>query len=302
MQHSVLSDRPHVQTGFAGAPGPEGDALDGPHRLRAEILSHGSIPGAPAILAEILALLDEERDIQDVAEVIELEPGLTAKLLRTANSPFFGQSRNVTSIQRAIVVLGTSLVRNVSIGFAVWDTISGGLPSEQVEALWSHAVTVAIAARHMAIAIRSCDPDEAFTAGLLHDCGQLVLARARGEVYRDVRERVASGASAHLAERAAIGVDHAAVGSWLLEAWNLPAPLVAAVREHHSAEPGPGLPALIAVTSALARIEEIEEDRLDGREHATRAAAANCGISADLWADAASAVLTEDTLRHLARA
>src|SRR5581483_3093422 len=121
--------------------------VDPLERLRAEIIGHGTVPGAPLVLTEVVRLIDEDCDIHELAAVLQVEPGLTAKLLRAANSAFFGQQRGVASIQRAILVLGTSLVRSVSIGFAVWDTIAGGLPRPQVDALWQHAVAVAIATR-----------------------------------------------------------------------------------------------------------------------------------------------------------
>lgn len=230
---------------------------DSLQQFRAEVIARKNLPTIPPVLAGIVALIDSDTaGARRLVELIERDQALTAKLLRLANSAFFGQSRRVSTVPRAILLLGFSTVRNLALGVKVWEALAGDVARRRLEELWAHAITVAVCAKAMAGRMRACDPDEAFTAGLLHDVGRLVIAVRFRDLYWDT---VGGGTEAEVAgaepiaalERGTFGVDHAEVGGWLLEAWSLPPTIVEAVRQHHEAEPRAGLPRVLALTNRL---------------------------------------------------
>src|SRR5262249_4121373 len=153
-------------------------------QFRAEVIGRKNLPTIPTVLAQILRLVDREgASGRELVEVIEHDQALTGKMLRLANSAFFGQNRRVATIPRAVVLLGFSTVRNLALGVKVWDALSSGISRVRLEQLWSHAASVAVATKELCVRLRAADPDEAFTAGLLHDIGRLVLAMRFREQY-----------------------------------------------------------------------------------------------------------------------
>jgi putative nucleotidyltransferase with HDIG domain len=221
-------------------------------QFRAEVIARKNLPTIPPVLAGIVALIDSDTaGARRLVELIERDQSLTAKLLRLANSAFFGQSRRVSTVPRAILLLGFSTVRNLALGVKVWEALGGDVTRRRLEELWAHAVTVAVCAKAMAGRLRACDPDEAFTAGLLHDVGRLVIAVRFRDMYWDTVGGASEAEAVEARERETFGVDHAEVGGWLLEAWALPPIIVEAVRQHHDDEPRAGLPRVLAMTNRL---------------------------------------------------
>src|SRR5262245_16720514 len=221
-------------------------------QFRAEVMARKNLPTIPTVLAKILQLVDAETASgKELIAVIERDQALTGKLLRLANSAFFGQTRRVATIPRAVVLLGFSTVRNLALSVKVWETLGAGVARSRLEELWEHSVAVAIATKALATRLRAGDPDEAFTAGLLHDVGRLLLAmRFRDEYWRAVGSAGEADAVARL-EAEQLGVDHAEVGGWILEAWRLPPALVELVVHHHAEAPRPGPGGLLAMADRL---------------------------------------------------
>lgn len=269
-------------------PGTDGDEARVLQRLRAEIIGHGTVPSAPTVLFEILRVLeDDEGDLHRLFATIERDPGLTGRILRTANGAFFGQSRTVATVQHAVTVLGVAMVRGLAVSAAVFQSVGHDLPPAAVDAVWRHSLATGVAGRLLAGKTRLADRDDAFTAGLLHDAGRLVLWRRFPDFYRGC-----AGAPDDVAERATLGVDHATAGGWLFDAWKLPEALTAAVARHHAAEPGAGLASVVAVANLVVHDPEASvlgaaDD--DPRGATARAVAAACGLSAEGWADLAAA-------------
>src|SRR5207248_5443939 len=136
------------------------------------LMARKNLPTIPTVLARILQLADAENTSgKELIAVVEHDQALTGKMLRLANSAFFGQSRRVAAIPRAVVLLGFTTVRNLALGVKVWDVLGAGIARSRVDELWTHAVAVALATRSLAVRLRTGDPDEGFTAGLLHDVG-----------------------------------------------------------------------------------------------------------------------------------
>jgi putative nucleotidyltransferase with HDIG domain len=255
-------------------------------QFRADVIARKSLPTIPPVLTGIIALIDDDRaGAKKLVELIERDQALTARLLRLANSAFFGQARKVSTIPRAVLLLGFSTVRNLALGVKVWDTLGSGVSRRELEQLWTHAVEVAIIARVIARQQRQVNPDEAFTTGLLHDVGQLVLALRFKDLYWETVRKSTSTEHLPGIEQSNLGVDHAEVGSWLLEAWNLPALMVEAVRRHHD-EARTGLAGTVAAASRLAHHADLHAPQI-GDEAADLLAAV--GLDRDTW----DAIVTE---------
>jgi putative nucleotidyltransferase with HDIG domain len=194
------------------------------------------IPSLPAAVQRLCALLnDSDSDMKDVSRVISTDPALTAKLLKLANSSFYGLTRKVGTISQAVVVLGFSGVRNLALGVSLFEFRSDPhrkLPLD-LEAFWRHSLAVATTARLLAPHVRLQDLEEAFVSGLLHDIGKIVLMEHFQETYAEVLKASGEGTRLFAAERAAFGIDHAEVGRRLCEHWKIPLSLTRAIAEHY---------------------------------------------------------------------
>src|SRR5881397_1110757 len=127
-------------------------------QFRADVVTRKNLPTLPTVLARILHLAESESASgRELIALIEHDQALTGKMLRLANSAFFGQSRRVSTIPRAVALLGLSTVRNLALGVKVWDTIAHGIPSERLEELWTHAVMVALASKVLAAKLPAGD-------------------------------------------------------------------------------------------------------------------------------------------------
>ena len=265
-----------------------GDAL-ALQRLRADIISHDSVPSAPIVLLEIFRVIDDDGDLHRLFTAIERDGGLTARILRMANSSFFGQSRTVGTVERAVLVLGVAMVRSLAVSAAVFEAVGNGLPAVQVDLIWRHSLATGMAARALAARTGIGDHDEAFTAGLLHETGRMLLARRFPEFYRALPP--AGTMLVEVEERAVLGVDHAIVGGWLFDSWQLPRAIVDAVAQHHASAPSPGLPTSVAAANLLTRYPDgsvLLADATDPHAAAARAAAAACSLTPESWAEVAA--------------
>lgn len=237
-----------------------------------------TLPSAPHVVSRLVSLTDADADTRDLLAAIDRDPALTARILRTANSPFFAQTRNVTSVTRAVVVLGLPMIRNLTLGLTVWDATTSHISPQQARTLWEHSLAVAHAAQHFAARTRICSAPDAFTAGLLHDVGKLVLAKQFPDAYRPLLVQSAMTPLLPEAERAAVGHDHTEIGALLFERWRLPKVLVDAVARHHEPTLAPGLAGLVAAANTLLGCGRDEREQALGR-------AAAAGVTEELWLD-----------------
>jgi putative nucleotidyltransferase with HDIG domain len=257
-------------------------------RFRAEVIGRKNLPTIPTVLARILQLVDQESTSgRDLIEVIEHDQALTAKMLRLANSAFFGQSRKVATIPRAVVLLGFTTVRNLALGVKVWDALGTGVSRAHLEELWQHAVAVALATKALTARLCAGDPDEAFTAGLLHDAGRLAMAMRLHEEYWIGVGGAAESQAIDTIESATFGVDHAEVGAWMLEGWDLPPGIVEAVREHHGAVFQPGVPGLLAIADRLVAWTDLGSGQLRPEAEQLLRTTGERGVTPGLWGDVA---------------
>ncbi len=173
--------------------------------------------------------------IQQIARIISEDQGLTARLLKLANSPLFGFNK-VDSIQRAATLLGTREIRDLALAVTLVANLRKvDLKDEQLlNNHWRHSISCAIVARNIAFYLREPGVERFFVAGMLHNIGRLVLClRQPEEIKSTFRQGMTSHLPLHLIEQQIFGFDHAALGALLLETWNVPATITRMVAWHH---------------------------------------------------------------------
>jgi putative nucleotidyltransferase with HDIG domain len=251
-------------------------------RLRAEIVNARDVPTIPVLLLRILRVVDGERaSAKDLVELMQRDQALAGRVLRLANSSFFACAREVSTLPRAVMLLGFATVKNLALGIKIMETMRAhGGP--EIAALWEHSALVGAAARLIAQRTRAADPEEVFTAGLLHDIGKVVL-RSRFAATYDRVVATAGDTPVVARERDAFGVDHAQAGSWIGESWQLPASIVDAAREHHDAlEPGVPLTAarIVNVANRLVHWTDVDQGILAPEAESILAGAAGLSFAA----------------------
>jgi HD-like signal output (HDOD) protein len=216
------------------------------------------LPVMPAVAARILGFNDDVVSVHEVARVIATDPVLTASLLRVANSAYYGFARRLATVHEAVLLLGFKQVRQVAIGASLMNAWKQppGPGGFDLDLFWGHSLAVAVMAEIGARKFMAGRPEEAFTAGLVHDVGALALLQAMprefGEAL-DISRR--SGISIWDAELELIGFTHAELGGRLVERWNLPTGIVQAVARHHealAAPAGDGLAGVVAFADRVA--------------------------------------------------
>jgi len=192
------------------------------------------IPTLPDVMCHVLAGLEDEASCAgDITEILAADPVITARILRLANSPFFGSRFEIDSIQRAVVTVGFEAVKQLALATAILDSLSArSQPCLNPEDFWMHSLGSAKAAQLLAFSTRRIAmPEPCFTGGLLHNLGKYILALSLQEEYSAVLEASASeGLPLASVERRLLRTDHCEVGGWLAGHWNLPPVIVAAVR------------------------------------------------------------------------
>lgn len=198
------------------------------------------LPTISPVVAEVLRLTSSDMaHAADVATAISRDPALTARVLRLVNSAYFGFSTSVATVYHAVIILGFEAVRSLTVAVAAVDAASHARKEIGVslEDYWYHAAAVASSSRDVARSALPCSWGEAFTAGLLHDIGHLILASCVPQAYREVMAATQGrGRPIAKVEQEILGADHTEIGALVARRWNLPELLVSAIRHHH--DPG----------------------------------------------------------------
>ncbi len=199
-----------------------------------------TLSARPDAMASLMEIIDDPVVGADkLVPIVERDPGLTAGLLKLCNSPAYGYRRVIGSPREALIIVGNLMFARLCFTLSLEPVIHRDLPGYQLDldTLWQHSLATAYGAAFLMVGMGLGEQRErAFTAGLLHDVGKLVLdAELAGD--GDVGEAAAAGDGEKDVtldlERRRTGFDHAEAGGTLLDSWGLPEPVVAAVRWHH---------------------------------------------------------------------
>jgi putative nucleotidyltransferase with HDIG domain len=200
------------------------------------ILSRVSaLRSVPALIVQMTAEMQlPNPSVAKVADIVASDPGMTAKVLQLINSAYFGLRAHVSDPVRAVQLLGLETIKSLVLSAQVYSQF-GTKQIADPGVLWQHSMRTAKIAREVArrIGLGERGVNDAFTAGLLHDVGKLILAEAMPN-YGEVLDQAATeGVETATAERQAFGASHAEVGSYLFGLWGLPYGIVEAIAWHH---------------------------------------------------------------------
>ncbi len=220
--------------------------------------SADDLPAMPTIARDIVRAADDpETSISDIKDLIEQDPAIAAKLLKMANSALYGFPSAINSIAHAISLLGTRTVRNIVLAISLKKSFHRFGLMEQL--LWQHSTLSGPVAAHLAKMPQiGVDPDEAFTAGLLHHIGKTALANSHHDEYEQVIQRVYNEKIGFVeAETDQFGFDHSMLGGAIATHWNLPESLIAVIAGHHTPGALAELPEETARLTALTSVTSV---------------------------------------------
>ncbi len=194
----------------------------------------------PPLCRNLLVYLDDpDVDFKTIRDTVQYDPGLTANVLRLANSVYFGAAHEVNSLQSALVRLGMRRIFELVLTLTISPRLVTALPGYGLEAreLLRHSIWTAVAAQELARLLEMQDADTVFTVGLLHDLGLLLLdpfIEEQKEAFEQIlgRQRI----SFDRAEQEILGMDHAEAGARILTRWQLGSEIADGVMLHHAPE------------------------------------------------------------------
>ena len=197
-----------------------------------DVLSGIYIPPQPGLIGQVESC---GADLEKIGEVISIDPGVSAAVIKVVNSPLFGLSQKIASIPQAVVMLGVERVVNILKTLLLKKSMSHIDTRIDMNLFWKSSLSVANVASSICRQLNLSMTDEAYTLGLFHNCGVPVMA-ARYSNYQDVMEFSYSREDGRISseEFANFGVHHAAAGYRITRVWNLPRVIGLAVKNHHS--------------------------------------------------------------------
>ncbi|KMQ53070.1 metal dependent phosphohydrolase [Chitinispirillum alkaliphilum] len=202
-----------------------------------------NLPTLPQVASHLMRIINDPRTSSaDVAELVSQDLSLSAKILRLANSAFYGIPKSITSINNAIVILGFKVIHTMVLSLTVFDMFPEENRASSAlfnrKAFWAHSLCCGLAAKMLAIKIQNrvlFDPDEAFCAGLLHDIGKVVMEQYLHEDFHTAlqvaqKEKI----PAWKAEQKTLGYTHTDISRLLISGWGLPNEIEMPIIKHHT--------------------------------------------------------------------
>lgn len=190
-----------------------------------------SMPAMPNIMIRALKIIkDEKTGIKELSQVISYDQALSTKVLKLVNSAYYGFPQQITSINKALTLLGMTQAKNIIISQAMKPMMT----SQGGKELWVHSIKCGIACEYLAKKLRTMDPHEAFIVGFLHDIGKVLLNLKNPAMYMKVKYLVSKGADIIDTENMFFGIDHAELGLKLAKEWQLPILITNCIKYHHN--------------------------------------------------------------------
>ena len=198
--------------------------------------SMGELPPSPIVATKLLELLRKpDLKIKELANAVSLDPVISARLMRMANSAFYQQMKQIRTVDRAIIVVGENVLKNLALEYSLRSTHKTyGIMERK---LWENSIGCAVACRMIAERLTDVDKNEAYLAGLQHHIGKVVMINRDKDLYKEVLRIVAAGkGQLRDVERGLFAYSHEVVGAALLDHWNYPKTIVNATLHHHAFE------------------------------------------------------------------
>jgi diguanylate cyclase (GGDEF)-like protein len=195
-----------------------------------------NLPTLPVVALKVIeASKDPDISLHEVSSIISIDPAISAKLLKMANSPMYSQRRSVSNIREALTLLGFNSALTIALSFSLLHSLNNASNHKQNnESYWKRSILSAVIARLLGKQLGVARLEELFLAGLLQDIGILILDCVNDSLYSDKNKNGLKHNERVLAEKQLLGVEHSLVGAWLLKSWGLPERIVNAVMHSHS--------------------------------------------------------------------
>jgi putative nucleotidyltransferase with HDIG domain len=192
-----------------------------------------SLPTIPGIINKLSSLAEDGRvSVEEMARVVASDQVLSAKVLKLVNSPFYGFSGRISTVSKALILLGVNVVKSLAISSSIFEIME-----KNVVGLWEHSLGAAIAANIIAKQLDLPECEEISTAALLHDIGKVIIKIRLEKDYDNVMAVIKEKEIPMIdAERELLNIDHAEIGQFLGKSWLLPEKLIEPIACHHNVE------------------------------------------------------------------
>ncbi len=227
------------------------NGTDTPEKLQQLVQAVRDLPALPEVVVRVMRLAEDPRtDAQSIARVIATDQAMAARVLKLANSAFYGLPRRVSTLSEAVVILGFRTIKNLAIAASTFELLNREVAGYWLQRgeLWRHSLACAIGAQLIARRVRLPVSEEAFVGGLLHDIGKVAINLFVREQFDQIMERALQDRIPFVeAEQAVLGFNHAMAGGLIAEKWNLPPLLVSVIKYHHQPSSAPEKEPMISV-------------------------------------------------------
>jgi HD-like signal output (HDOD) protein len=206
-------------------------------RIQLKLESIRSLTTMPVVAEQVLAAIDNpDMSAAKISALVEQDQSLVARILRVANSPFYGFARKISTVELAIVVLGTNSIKEILYGLSIKKIFKKVQTlGFDIESFWAYSLFCAAGSRVIARKLGYKLAGEAFVAGLMHDIGVLIIVQHFSNDYLKIRHLMEHRHISLIdAEQAVMNTTHTEIGAWLAKKWNLPDKLVLSILNHHT--------------------------------------------------------------------
>lgn len=214
------------------------------------------VPAMPNVIMHALNVIkDPESSMKELARIVSFDQSLSTKVLTLVNSAYYGFPQQITSIARAISLIGMSKAKNIILTVAMRPMLVNHGDKE----LWKHSIMTAVGCEYIAKSLKIMDADEAFVIGFLHDLGKIVLNIKNPQLYERVKETVAMGSNILEVEQVYYGTNHCQMGNLLAKRWQLPLLINNVIKYHHS----PNLSSIPVACSLVYLVDSLVKEEFD---------------------------------------
>jgi len=255
------------------------------------LLGDYELQSFPAAVMEALGMLrDPHSEVKDIADQIQMDPGMNIKILRLVNSPAFGLVTKVANIHHAVTILGRSRLESILLTYAVATTIPPKLDCMEASLFWRVSARRACLAKHIALHLHAATQAESFTAALLQDLAIPLISEGKRQLYTDLLKKwhEDKDADIHVMEQELLGYSHPTIGALIAEGWGLPEYLIHAIAGHHDLSEQSSAEPAVRLVSLLRYFDEN-----DGTERLLKTAEKDFGIGMNMMKEMISKAFTE---------
>ncbi len=224
-----------------------------PYRIKQITDKIIGLPTLPTVVSKMIELVDNPKtSAASLANLISTDQALTARILKMANSAYYGFSREIYTVNMAIVVMGFNAVKEMGLSLSVFDVFKdlSAVRHFDIAQYWQHTIGCGVASKMMARRYRYSIAGEAFVAGLLHDIGKIVINQYMHDDFFTIMNRVADNReNLDDVEMEILGTRHGEIGAWLADRWRLPVIISESIRYHHTPWEAKKNPVLVSIVN-----------------------------------------------------